>query len=217
MNTDTYQNTTHSRDHVRLHMTYHTRGKESARIHRKTHQSQFWYDVSYDQARCETYFVLSTYHASGCVGESVCAASHCCGARNAPLYATKKKLEMHLLAKRCKKMCGGPRKTHYYGFWNCGSNHHVNLSEPCGAYGSLDTPRFRIPSLRIPARVSRCHLPVCRRIHDNSDCPPIVLRHLNWLVMMSQLFSFLLYSQLADFELHFELLTNGVEPSCCYS
>ena len=45
---------------------------------------------------------------------------------------------MHLLAKRCKEMYGGPRKMYDRGFTNCGSNHQVTLTGPFGEYGILN-------------------------------------------------------------------------------
>ena len=75
-------------------------------------------------------------HLVCCLGESVCAASHLLyvlPCRAAAGYATpavrppKKKPEMHLLAKRCKDMCGGPTKNKIdRGFLNCWSHHRGN-------------------------------------------------------------------------------------------
>ena len=79
---------------------------EERKIPKKMHRSQFWFGVSHDQALfCETYFSLHItprhffYPAVWLRG-----AQH-------PLYATKRKPEMHLLAKRCKEKDVGPRKT----------------------------------------------------------------------------------------------------------
>ena len=45
--------------------------REKRRV--KSARIQFWYDVSYDQALfCETYFALSTYHASGVQCGGIC-------------------------------------------------------------------------------------------------------------------------------------------------
>ena len=86
----------------------------------KTHRSQFWYDVSYDQTLfCETYFALTIFCASCVLYRGIClryitlalflTLPCCCGVRNT-LYATKRKPEMYVLAKRCKEIHGRPRK-----------------------------------------------------------------------------------------------------------
>ena len=78
------------------------------------------------------------------VGESVCATSHLIyfypavklrGAQH-PLYATKKKPEMHVLAKRCKEM-NGP-----WFFSIAGETIKVALNGPFGAYGNLNTSQW---------------------------------------------------------------------------
>ena len=95
----TYIFTYRSHDHVRLQVTYHDgshfpgfsslwrllfhRGNDVIREGRregeerknpqKTHRSQFWYDVSHDEALfCETYFALCMYHASGVQCRGIC-------------------------------------------------------------------------------------------------------------------------------------------------
>ena len=131
---------------------------EESKNPQKTQRSQFWYDVSYDQALlCETYFALTTHHASGVLCRGICVRCitlavyfilPCrCGVRNTrctPPKGNPKCICLPSVAKGCTE---GQEKTHDNGFLNCGSNHQVTLSEPFGAYGSLDTPDSQIISI----------------------------------------------------------------------
>ena len=97
-------------------------------------------------------------HLVCCVGESVCATSHLLYVYPAmllrgtqhPQSATKTELEMHLLAKRCKEMCGEPRKklTVFFFLLELRVKIKVTLSERLGAFGSLYTALSSLPPLR---------------------------------------------------------------------
>ena len=125
--TDTQTHThTHTSTHTHTphtHTIFEEKGEqkgEERKIPQKTRRSQFWCDVSYDQALfIETHFALCTYHASGVLSVNLYALHHTCytclpchvaAGCGTPAARHQKKPELHLLAKRCKEMQGGPRK-----------------------------------------------------------------------------------------------------------
>ena len=85
-------------------------------------RNQNWRGVSCGRALfCGTCFALCTCRASGVLCRGICmryitlaicvTLPYSCGVRNTRCTPTKRKPEMHVLAKRCKEMYRGPRKT----------------------------------------------------------------------------------------------------------
>ena len=76
----------------------------------------------------------------------MCVTLPCsCVVRNTRCTPTKRKPEIHLLAKHCKEMYGGPRKTKLtVVFRTVGQTIKATLSERLGAFGSLYKPFIRL-------------------------------------------------------------------------